>query len=250
VFLDHTATIQLTSGEVWEEQVTAAGERSFNIVAQPVTVPSVPLNGNDSGSQGAISLISFNADGTLVATRHDSTPRTVWIWDLKTLTPRSIIIQHSPIKNFNWHPTKPELLLTQCTHDEPFIYIWNSLEQGPEVIHPGYLKTGAKLEARWFSTPLDRRPYIAFGDTHGYVIVWPHGRDPILKFNHSELSDHDDETEDSLFDILTGRTPMEPTSNTDMLASAAEGDSGSIDDTFGHRNQQKQLEASMDESFF
>jgi hypothetical protein len=201
------------------------------LTPQPVTPPKAPLEKNETAlmKQG-ISLLAFNADGTLCATRDDSTPSTVWIWDLKSLKPRTILIQYAPVKALLWHPHDPSRLLVQANHDAPAVYLYtatphlsasrsssSSVSQSPPAIldletHITTPRSANSASARWslhwlapsISKEL-KKPIFVFGHQQGHVIVWPEGKDQILRF---EREDEEGESDDSLYDILTGRTPV------------------------------------------
>lgn len=80
--------------------------------------------------------------------------------------------------------------------------------------------------------------------------MWPEGKDQILRFEHS---DAEGEEEDSLYDILTGRTPV-PRIREDMNMDMEEEDDGEamLDDTFrekrGRANSEVRGRGLLDES--
>jgi WD40 repeat protein len=226
VYLDHTAEICVPSASVYTEQIDARGFRSFELAQQPATPPKAPVEKHDTGlmKQG-ISTVAFNKDGTLCATRDDSTPTTVWIWDLRSLQPRTILILHSPVKALQWHPSYPSHLLIQSAHDSPTLYLYTALSFSSSTSSSGHPAAGpptilslsdnltkpagsvpAKWTARWLNTQSDKKPAMVVGHQQGYILVWPEGKDQILRFEGQD----EDESDDSLYDILTGRTPVPP----------------------------------------
>lgn len=225
VLLDHTGQINVPSAPVYTEQVDASGARTYALTQQPATPPKAPVEKNDSGlfKQG-ISIMAFNEDGTLCATREDSMPTTVWVWDLTSLKPRTILIQHAPVKSLQWHPTNPSYLLIQTTHDAPTVYLCsppahsNSTSSSAFAASPPTIldfaadiakptgSAAAKWTVRWLDTAEDKKPALVLGHQQGYILVWPEGKDQILRFEGQE----GDESDDSLYDILTGRTPLPP----------------------------------------
>jgi len=259
VFLDHTAQVSLSSTTVYTEQVDATGARSYAVTQQPATPPKATVEKNETGlmKQG-ISVMAFNKDGTLCATRDDSTPTTVWIWDLRSLKPATVLIQHSPVKSLQWHPTNPSHLLIQTIHDSPTVYLYstpnlssstsNSNSQSAasaSTSHPGppaildlssdITKPAGTLPARWTAkwliTSPDKRPVLSLGHQQGYVLAWPEGKDQILRFEREEDGD---ESDDSLYDILTGRTPVPPLHGRDGgFESAGSGSGGSAFEEVG-----------------
>lgn len=251
VFLDHTAVIHVPSAPVYTEHVDGQGNRSYMLTTQPATPPKAPLEKNETAlmKQG-ISMLAFNADGTLCATRDDSTPSTVWIWDLRSLKPRTILIQYAPIKSLQWHPYDPTRLLIQSSHDSPAVYLYTaqaasnttsssaSTQQPPEILDLSLhiSKPAGSLPARWttswLSTSADKKPVFSLGHQQGYILVWPDGKDQILRFDNEDA----EQSDDSLYDILTGRTPvprLRDTGSEEMEVDVEmDGDSVGLDDTF------------------
>ncbi|KAF2641967.1 hypothetical protein P280DRAFT_289531 [Massarina eburnea CBS 473.64] len=236
VFLDHTATIYVPGAPVYTEGVDSLAIRSYTLTQQPAEPPKAVLEKNETGlmKQG-IGIMAFSKSGMLCATRDDSTPTTVWIWDLTSLKPQAIIIQHAPIKSLQWHPKDPSKLLIQTAHVLPILYIYiapqssksrsisrsisrSSSSKGPETVTPPTILDLAssikkpvgsiipKWAAHWLSTSEDKKPALVFGHQHSYILVWPEGKDQILRFEDQEGEDSDD----SLYNILTGRTPVPP----------------------------------------
>jgi hypothetical protein len=247
VFLDHTPIIHVPSAPVYTEHVDGQGNRSYVLTTQPATPPKAPLEKNETAlmKQGT-SLLSFNADGTLCATRDDSTPSTVWIWDLLSLKPRTILIQYAPIKTLQWHPHDPSRLLIQTTHDSPAVYVYNAnmlssstssislhppaiLDLTPHISRPSGA-TPAKWTISWLHMPPDKKPVFTLAHQQSYILVWPEGKDQILRFDNG-----DEESDDSLYDILTGRTPVprlrDADVDMDLRDDEDDGDVG-LDDTF------------------
>lgn len=67
-----------------------------------------------------------------------------------------MLIHHSPIRKFTWHPSQPYLLLIQCHHlhllSDPIVYLWSALWDTPNIIKlPALDKqpAGARLEVGW-----------------------------------------------------------------------------------------------------
>lgn len=248
VYLDHTAEICVTSASVYTEQLDARGSRSFTHTPQPAVPPKASVERNSSGlMKRGISILAFNKDGTLCATRDDSTPTTVWIWDLCSLQPRTILIMHSPIKSLQWHPTHPPHLLIETSHDSPTFYLHStqalakstSSASTPDPGPPTILSvsdsmarpigtTVPKWTAKWLRTEADKKIALIAGHQQGYVLVWPDGKDQILRFEGQE----GDESDDSLYDILTGRTPVPPLRRTGRDVRGSDGSAGSRDDDF------------------
>lgn len=219
VFLDHTSTIHVPTAPVYTELVDGQGNRSYSLTSQPTTPPKAALEKNETGlMKTGISILAFNNDGTLCATRDDSSPSTVWIWDLRSLRPRMILIQYAPVKSLSWHPNDPARLLIHTSHDSPTLYLYTSSHLShstsssasappPSIIDiSSHINRPAnsiptKWTVSWLCTPPDKKPAFLFGHQQSSVLVWPDGKDQMLRFE----SEDDD---DSLYEILTGRKPV------------------------------------------
>ncbi|KAF2845679.1 hypothetical protein T440DRAFT_502292 [Plenodomus tracheiphilus IPT5] len=245
VFLDHTAVIHVPSAPVYTECVDGQGNRSYSLTPQPTTPPKAPLEKNETPlmKQG-ISLLAFNADGTLCATRADASPSTVWIWNLRSLKPSMICIQYAPVKSLQWHPTDNSRLLIQTTHDSPTVYLYTATtappststsksqsptpssttntthptSSSPTLPHPPSILSLSthltkppssippKHTLHWLPTPSNKNPVFTLSHNHAYILVWPAGKDQILRFEHQDDGEQDGgDSDDSLFEILTGK---------------------------------------------
>lgn len=175
-----------------------------------------------------MSVIAFNADGTMVATRDDVAPTTVWLWDLTKLAACAVLIQHSPVKQMSWHPSIPSVLLIQCTHEEPTVYVFDSASAIPYAVQLSLQNSSRRLDARWLKTASDKKPALIFSDTGSFLVAWPDGKDVILRFE-----DGPEDSDDSLYEILTGRSPAKMLDNTEILVSEVQDDTTEVmDDTF------------------
>ncbi|KAL2356935.1 hypothetical protein BJ546DRAFT_1058556 [Cryomyces antarcticus] len=257
VFLDHTPTIQLPNTPVYTELVSGTS-RSYQLAPQPISPPTASIAAPSSVAAPSpslavgISLVAFNKSGTLVVTRNDTMPTTVWFWDLSTLSPHSIMIQHSPVKSLLWHPTRVDLLLIQCVGDETILYLYNAASQ-VEATPPTLLNvplthssSDGKLEAKWLSTSAESKPVLLVGNVRNWLLIYPDGKEPVLSFDRShngdgaDQQDIGDESEDSLFNILTGRTPLPVIDRNDRnVGSQEEFDDSSerLEDTFREKKR-------------
>lgn len=222
VYLDHTSVIHVPTAPVYTEVVDGQGNRSFSLTNQPTAAPKAPLEKNETSlMKTGISIVAFNSDGTLCATRDDSTPSSVWIWDLRSLRPRMILIQYAPVKSLLWHPVDATLLLIQTSHDFPVVYLYTSthisestspssfasppaiIDLSSQLVKPAN-NVPARWATSWLATLPDKKPVFTLGHQQCSVLVWPHGKDQILRFEHED----EEESDDSLYEILTGRKPL------------------------------------------
>lgn len=222
--------IHLPAGEVWQEQVSASA-RAYATATQPISPPTLAAGTTDVTSKIGISIIASNSDGSLLATKDESAPTTLWIWDLKSISPKTVLIQHAPIKSVSWHPTLPNMLLIHCVQDEQFLYLWNSTESQPLVAPLSFAKSQGRVDATWIETASGKRPAILLGDSLGCILVWPEGQDAILRF---ESPNGTDESNDSLYEILTGKKATQAPNERTMVLDDIDDDddTGTVDDTF------------------
>ena len=114
--------------------------------------------------------MTFNVDGTLIASCSYSTPTTIWIWSLKSLSPTAILIHHSPVKRLRWHPIKPALLMIHCASHESTLRLWDSDWQTPRILKIPLSKPGGRTESSWIRTSPDDRPRFLYGNAQNHVI--------------------------------------------------------------------------------
>ena len=102
----------------------------------------------------------------------ESSPSTVWIWDLAASELRAVLIFHSPV-SFSWHPTVQELLLITCRVDErrTLPFVWDPLMDGPRSVPSEQaLSSQGKMEAHWVDWE-NERPVLLLNDSQRYCFV-------------------------------------------------------------------------------
>jgi WD40 repeat protein len=239
IYLDHTATIQLSEGgQIWQEQVTGASKRSYQAIPQPYAPPTSSVSGHTGPTRSGISTISFNSSGTMAATKDDSTPTAVWIWNLSSRVASTIIIHHSPVRQLAWHPNRPELLLINCALDEVVLHMWNCNKMEPEVTPLSSHKTIGKLDIRWLGNCSATGTAILISDNQKALVVWPEGKH--MSTRSKRQAEDGDESLDSVYEALVGQSAKkeEPIDSTELLVSSiAEDISDTVEDTFIGRKQ-------------
>ncbi|KAI5856912.1 hypothetical protein BZA05DRAFT_161638 [Tricharina praecox] len=209
ISMNHTRTIRLPGVTVWSECANSAGKRYYDKVQQPTTLPTLQFNPADPTPKTGISAMAFsNPDGTLVATKNDNMPSSLWIWSIKLLRPYAVLVHLNPIKSFTWHPSIPDLLMIQCENagddsvdSSGVVYLWSSTWKEPRTIQVPMEKITGSNWAKWVVTPrpsrsnnssvassspqpyngridrshspgdeVDKRPMILFGDREGFIV--------------------------------------------------------------------------------
>jgi len=258
MYLDHTTPVHLpssTTSQIWHEELSGPSNRNYVSVTQPFSPPTNnTTTTSDMLKETGTSLLSFSPSGAYLATRYDPTPTTAWIWSLQSAGIAAILVHHAPIKHLAWHPTQPSMLLLQCAHDDPVLYLWEGPTIAPSVLPIAPLSRALKAPAQWLASRAGAapaaphgKPAILFGDARTAVVAWPQGRDgedDELPAGGGARDDEDgDESLDSVFEALTGvgRSPFKAgvDGDTEILVSDVLDETTQVvDDTFvGRRGQ-------------
>lgn len=180
--LDHTTTINPSKGlKVWQEQilpVQTGFERTYSLVTQITAPPTTETSpaGIDSAAKIGTNILAFDASGTLLATRAENMPTTIWIWDLATRVLKTAMIQHAPVAKLSWHPYINELLMIRCEGDEcrGLVHLWEPTWDSPKVLDFSSQVPEGKLlgktVARWLMTD-NQLPALFFSDTQDFMLA-------------------------------------------------------------------------------
>lgn len=103
---------------------------------QTVAPPSRQSQANSSEIREGCLAADFDVSASLLATRLEESPGTVWIWDLVSSELRAVLIFHNPITHLAWHPTIRELLLVRCEGEsyDALCFTWDPLSEGPRTV--------------------------------------------------------------------------------------------------------------------
>ncbi|KAK9236499.1 WD40-repeat-containing domain protein [Lipomyces kononenkoae] len=157
VILKHSTSIKTKEKIIFVEQPVNGkdGHSKYQRVqSYPVNPPKLRSSLTDAPPKTGFGVVEFNKDGTLLATRFDLIPTTLWIWSLRTMTPLAVLVHVRKIKSVEWHPQKPHLLLVICANsqtkdDETYdnydlagvgnendccFYIWNAEWRNPYAL--------------------------------------------------------------------------------------------------------------------
>src|SRR5437762_2514519 len=111
-----------TNMEIYRERSSNMGNvHEYALIPQ---TPDFPYTYDTPTGTRAISLISFNPTGKLVATVQQGMPHIVWVWSIQHQTPRliSALIQNSGVRQLLWCPKFPDLLMTTNDDDIPLVH--------------------------------------------------------------------------------------------------------------------------------
>ena len=153
---------------IWQEQIDLSHDRTYSLAPQPASPPTSSSLTKAANPPRGISIIAFNADGSLLATKDDAVPTTVWIWSLQSGIAIAILIHHSPVKHIAWHPTESDLLLVQCAISVPWAHLWKSSWEAPRIARLSLGRTAGKLEAGWLLSPESSQYNLMISSAHQF----------------------------------------------------------------------------------
>ncbi|KAI4750912.1 hypothetical protein E4T52_16520 [Aureobasidium sp. EXF-3400] len=221
---------------VYREQVSSKGDRNWAYLG----------TGDDTTSQLLSSYspaleMKFDAAGKFLAFRLETFPETVVVWHIPSLRPmfasttqddeseadnkdhNTILLfhHHTTVKKLQWHPTISGLLLTHTEDNQIYLSSTSGETNAPlHLSHPFATPTSSStstpsindlLAVHWITSTT----ILVTTRKRGWVIVSPFGAPsapsspvaPRLKEGEDHET-HDETMEDSLYDILSGRTPL------------------------------------------
>ena len=256
--LEHATTIDQRSlppedqASVWQETVSASGERSYTISPQPVIPPLSKPRPTSEPCLVGVAEAKFSCDGTYLATRDERMLNTAWIWNVASLTAHAVIIQHHNIRRMHWHPTRLDTLMLDC--GEGIAYLFHaSSSQPPTALHTS---APASASMSWLYSEVDPQPILKAATKSSFRLIYPEGRPEGLDRRQSQAiaaAEADDSfeegaSEDSLFDVLSGRKPLPPkteqsyTERVDFEVETDEEDETQrLDDTFREKKSRRPM---------
>ena len=155
--------------DVWQEQLNVSKSRSYAAAPQPASPPTSASLAKSSNPAHGVSIISFNGDGTMLATKDDSIPTTVWIWSLQSGKALTVLIHHSPVKQVTWHPQQSDLVLVHCAIPDLAVHLWKSTWNAPRIISLPLERAGGRLETSWLQSPDNDSYSLMITSTHQYA---------------------------------------------------------------------------------
>ena len=258
--LEHATTIDQRSlaaegqASVWQETVSASGERSYVISPQPVTPPLSKIKSNVEPNDLGVAEARFSCDGTFLATRDARMLNSVWIWNILWLTAHAVIIQHHNVRKMHWHPTRPDTLMLDCGEGVPYLFQASS-SHAPLAL-PMSAPGSALLS--WLHSDADSKPTILAATKASFRLLYPEGQPEGVQHATAhgmaaagaDDSFEEGASDDSLFDVLSGRKPLPPkteqsyTEQVDLEVETEEEDATErLDDTFREMKSRKPLPA-------
>ncbi|KAK4545251.1 hypothetical protein LTR36_003431 [Oleoguttula mirabilis] len=256
--ISHTSALAYSTGEeaVWREGACVSNEREYSLVkmCQPVSTRSKP---STDPQELGIAQARFNSTGRYIATRDERYQSTIWIWTFPTAESHvlhAVLIQYHHVRTMQWHPTIPHSLMFDCGEDIVYHYDVSKPEKPPRIINVAPALRGTATYG-WV-TSTNSELVIRAATKRRYCLVYPDrewGSDeadaemsqtrPVQMGMPAER--RDDESDDSLQELLTGRKALSARDREDSHANLADanGDStAGMEDTFREKKQKMAIE--------
>ncbi|KAJ4425070.1 hypothetical protein N0V82_000352 [Gnomoniopsis sp. IMI 355080] len=213
----HPNTIVSTDTlQVWQEQFSSSGHH-FVRALQTIIPPNAQQRGIGPFPSG-IASASFDPTSTLLATRLEEAPSTLWVWEIASAELRAALLFHGNVSQVIWHPTIRETMLVICEGDayNSLVFSWDPLSEGPQTIDLSERLPNGKVQATWLSLHSLEPGALFASDNRNYLLA--------------SLAENDDETvpwpadsENSNFSDVTDHS---------MSANAYDDEASQLDDTF------------------
>jgi len=127
-------------------------------------------------AKSGTSIMSFDTSGTLLATRSDNMPTTLWIWDIASRSLKAVLVQHAPIVKVTWHPVINEMILIRCEGEESkgLVHLWEPSWESPKIVDFTLQVAGSKIIGksivRWLNSS-STIPALLFSDTQDCILA-------------------------------------------------------------------------------
>ena len=143
-----------------------------------MTIPELPV------PPRGVSVMTFNFDGSFLATVDQLRPNMVWIWSIET-TPRlaSALVHEYAVRHVIWHPQKTECLITTANGAFAAVRRWSSNESPAIVRVPVPRSEAGKYDVRWSASEQNGNAVFWFGTGEDYVLGYLEAQAGGLRFN-------------------------------------------------------------------
>lgn len=227
---------------VYREQVSGKGERNWTYLGNGDDTTSQLLTSYSPAIE-----MKFDAAGKFLAFRSEAFPESVIVWKIHSSRPilasatqdteseaestedknSSILVfhHHTTVKKLQWHPAISGLLLSHTEDNQVYLSSTTGETNAPlHLSHPFYAAAASSSTSSTPTTDLINAHWVASTilvttKKRGWIIAYPFGAPSApsspVQTKHSagahETGDQDTQeevSEDSLYDILSGRTPL------------------------------------------
>ena len=150
---------------------------AFSRITQAVLPPGPATSNNSAAEKGSGCMNAlFDSSSSLLASKVEDCPSTVWIWDLAATELRAALIFASDVDYFRWHSSIPELLLITCDGSDyrGVVFTWDPLSRGPQPLHCAPHFPDGRVAPKWQASWLDSAGsagVMLVEDTNRYLLV-------------------------------------------------------------------------------
>lgn len=102
--------------------IDGTSRQQYVIVDAPYRIPQIKFDPTSPNPKIGVNIMGWSADSRFLATREDSKPNTVWIWETRKLQPFSLITHKMSVRAFKWNPVHCRLAI--CTGNSR-VYLWS-----------------------------------------------------------------------------------------------------------------------------
>ncbi|XP_070330277.1 WD repeat-containing protein WRAP73 isoform X2 [Odocoileus virginianus] len=99
-----------------------SSESKYEIASMPVSLQTLKPAADRANPRIGVGALAFSPDNYFLATRNDSIPNAVWIWDIRKLRLLAVLEQLCAVRAFQWGPQQPRLAI--CTGGSK-VYLWS-----------------------------------------------------------------------------------------------------------------------------
>ncbi|XP_064534433.1 WD repeat-containing protein WRAP73 isoform X1 [Pseudopipra pipra] len=97
-------------------------QSKYEISQVPVSLQYIKPVADRANPKVGVGMLAFSADNCFLATKNDSIPNAVWVWDIRRLKLLVVLEQLCPVQGFQWDPRQPRLAL--CTGTSR-VFLWS-----------------------------------------------------------------------------------------------------------------------------
>ncbi|XP_028343747.1 WD repeat-containing protein WRAP73 isoform X5 [Physeter macrocephalus] len=97
-------------------------ESKYEVASVPVSLQTLKPAADRANPRIGVGALAFSPDSCFLATRSDSVPTAVWIWDIQKLRLLAVLEQLSAVRCFQWDPRQARLAI--CTGGSK-VYLWS-----------------------------------------------------------------------------------------------------------------------------
>lgn len=202
-----------------------------------ISPPTRQQDGPDP-TTGCVSIL-FEPSSSLVATRLEESPGTVWIWDIQGAELRAVLLFHGNVVSLSWHPVIRETLLIRCEGDQYHgtVFVWDPLSEGPQSVDFGRHLPGGKAvgksRAIWLASDTSSTPSVFLSDAQNYMFA------SLMELENGTppWGDHGSpEVVGGIGAVTREESPLELVPADDVGVLGVEGEDSELEDTFIYKH--------------